>query len=377
MPLNPETRDVFLSHASEDKGEFVLPFARELTRRGISFWLDEAEIHWGDRITQRINVGLGSSRYVIVFLSPRFVGKGWPESELAAALNKENSEGQTVVLPLVIDDEHFVLNHYPLLRDKLHLNWKQGKSAIVDRLISLLAHEPHVESSASPRTILSEIGGPTLSDLRSISTYEEMSSLFEACHGYALPEPRSSPDLNEHLKARTQWNKERWKLAESDPALAPLWGRLRERWLQLQSKILQEVEAELPSDGRLEIVSLNDTSEAELDIKLRNISDDSIYITTIKVLILRECAIVLPTLKPTAKYSLPIAMLKTGESKSLPVSHVIPPHGADRFLVALDTTRVLQIRLTLGYDRHWCISENFWFWDHGGYFRQSYAAGDC
>jgi hypothetical protein len=375
MPMSRETRDVFLSHTSEDKGQFVLPFSRELTRRGISFWLDEAEIQWGDRITQKINVGLESSRYVIVFLSPRFVGKGWPESELSAALNKENSEGQTVVLPLIIDDERFVLNHYPLLRDKLHLNWKQGTAEIVDRLGRLLAHEPHFETSASPRNILSEIGRPKLSDLLNISTHDEMHSLSEACDGYALPAPTSS-DPNEYMNARNQWIKEGWKLAERDPALAPLWDRLRERWFQLQSKILQEVEAELPSDKRLEIVSLTDTSQAELDIKLRNISDDSIYITTIKVLILRECAIALPILKPTAKYSLPIPMLKTGESKSLTVSHVIPPHGADRFLVALDTTRVLQIRLTLGYDRHWSISENYWFWDHGGYYRKSYAAGD-
>jgi TIR domain len=373
---SPETRDVFLSHASEDKGEFVIPLARELTKRGISCWLDEAEIHWGDRITQKINAGLQSSRYVIVFLSPRFVGKGWPESELAAALNKENSEGQTVVLPLVIGNERIVLNHYPLLQGKLHLNWKEGKAGIVDRLSSLLARKPLFETSASQKNILSEIGGPALSDLLNVSTPEEAHSLSEACDGYALPAPRSS-DPNEGMKARNQWIKERWKLAQRDPALAPLWDRLRERWLQLQSNIVQEVEAELPSDGRLEIVSLTDTKQAELDIKLRNISDDSIYVTAIKVLVLRECAFVFPILEPTAKYSVPIAMLKAGESKSLTVSHVIPPHGADRFLVALDTTRVLQIRLTLGYDRHWSISENFWFWDHSGHYRKSYAGGEC
>lgn len=141
---------------------------------------------------------------------------------------------------------------------------------------------------------------------------------------------------------------------------------------------MQEVDAELPPDGRLEIVSLADTKEAELDIKLRNISDDSIYITAIKVLILRECALVMPILEPTAKYSLPIANLRAGGSRILTVSYVIPPRGADRFLVALNTTRVLQIRLTLGHDRHWSISENFWFWDHGGYYRnrKSYAAGE-
>lgn len=209
MALTPETRDVFLSHAFEDKDEFVIPFARELAKRGISCWLDEAEIHWGDRITQKINTGLQSSRYVIVFLSPRFVGKGWPESELAAALNKENSEGQTVVLPLVIGEERVVLSHYPLLRDKLHLNWNEGRAGIVDRLSSMLTHKPHFE--ASQKNILSEIGGPTLSDLLGRSTPDEMHIFDDACHGYALPVPRSS-DPNENMRPaiKGNWSSGSW-----------------------------------------------------------------------------------------------------------------------------------------------------------------------
>ena len=73
-------KDVFLSHASEDKAQFVAPLAEELDKRGISHWLDEAEIKWGDRITAKVDEGLALSRYVVVVKSDSFIGKGWPEA---------------------------------------------------------------------------------------------------------------------------------------------------------------------------------------------------------------------------------------------------------------------------------------------------------
>ena len=38
--------DVFLSHASEDKAEFVEPLYRALIKRGLTAWFDRAEIEW-------------------------------------------------------------------------------------------------------------------------------------------------------------------------------------------------------------------------------------------------------------------------------------------------------------------------------------------
>src|ERR1044072_1812850 len=116
--MSQTRRDVFLSHASEDRDEFVRPLAAELERRGITFWLDEAEISWGDRITQKIQNGLAAAQFVIVFLSRNFLGKNWPESELGAAISRATADGRTVVLPLMLSDRDAVLTQYPLLRDK-------------------------------------------------------------------------------------------------------------------------------------------------------------------------------------------------------------------------------------------------------------------
>lgn len=114
-------KDVFLSHASQDKQSFVVPLARHLDRVGISYWLDEAEIRWGDKISSRIKEGLRNSRYVVVFLTPSFLGRNWTEAELSAAITRENDEGRTVVLPIVTANPHFLLAEYPLLRDKKYL----------------------------------------------------------------------------------------------------------------------------------------------------------------------------------------------------------------------------------------------------------------
>lgn len=137
--MTEQLKDVFLSHTSTDKEKFVRPLAQALTEQGITYWLDEAEIRWGDKITKKINEGLKRSRYVIVFLSDNFLGRNWPEAELEAALNKETTSGRTIVLPILIGDPEKIIDHYPLLRDKLFLQWDLGLATIVEHLTSLVS----------------------------------------------------------------------------------------------------------------------------------------------------------------------------------------------------------------------------------------------
>ena len=136
-PQVEASRQGFLSHAHADKKTYVLPFARELDRRRISYWLDEAEIAWGEKITTKLNDGLERSEFVIIFLSDAFVGRNWPEAELAAALSKENAEGRTLVLPIIIGEASKLLARYPLLRDKRFLSWDLGPAGIADELQAL------------------------------------------------------------------------------------------------------------------------------------------------------------------------------------------------------------------------------------------------
>ncbi len=91
-------RDVFISHASEDK-DFVRPLAEELIRIGFSIWYDEYELTVGDKLLERIDDGLTKSRYGIVVLSKHFFKKEWTNKELGGLTAKE-ANGQKVILPL-------------------------------------------------------------------------------------------------------------------------------------------------------------------------------------------------------------------------------------------------------------------------------------
>jgi len=67
--------DVFISHASEDKEEFVGPLAKALQKAGYKVWFDEFTLKVGDSLRRSIDNGLKNSRFGIVILSNAFFAK--------------------------------------------------------------------------------------------------------------------------------------------------------------------------------------------------------------------------------------------------------------------------------------------------------------
>ena len=60
FPSNGEW-DVFISHASEDKDDFVRPLAEGLEQRGLRVWFDESTLKVGDSLREAIDHGLGEA----------------------------------------------------------------------------------------------------------------------------------------------------------------------------------------------------------------------------------------------------------------------------------------------------------------------------
>jgi len=132
-----ESKDVFICHASEDKSYIIKPLIAAFKREGISYWYDEAEIKWGDSITEKVNEGLRISRYVIVVISKYFLLKRWPQRELNSVLNVESSTGKVRVLPLIVGTDKVkgdIFQKYPLLNDKFYLTWENDTQKIIDIL---------------------------------------------------------------------------------------------------------------------------------------------------------------------------------------------------------------------------------------------------
>lgn len=109
LPLPPNSEeeyslpeyDVFVSHAWEDKAEFVDEFVEELRKLDIKVWYDTSEIKWGDSMRARIDDGLKKSKFGVAVLSPDYIkeGKYWAKAELDGLFQSESINGK-ILLPV-------------------------------------------------------------------------------------------------------------------------------------------------------------------------------------------------------------------------------------------------------------------------------------
>ncbi|GHX15900.1 toll/interleukin-1 receptor domain-containing protein [Vibrio cholerae] len=114
--------DLFISHASEDKEEFVRPLAETLEHMGVKVWYDEFTLKVGDSLRKSIDKGLVNSKYGTVIISSAFCKKNWTQYELDSMVAREMN-GHKMILPIwhkVTKDD--VLNFSPSLADKVALN---------------------------------------------------------------------------------------------------------------------------------------------------------------------------------------------------------------------------------------------------------------
>lgn len=114
--------DIFISHAWEDKADFVEALAHTLRAAGAEVWYDDFSLRPGDSLRRSIDKGLGSSRFGIVVLSTHFFKKEWPQKELDGLFQLESS-GRSRILPIwhkVSKDE--VASFSPTMADKLAFN---------------------------------------------------------------------------------------------------------------------------------------------------------------------------------------------------------------------------------------------------------------
>jgi hypothetical protein len=95
---------VFVSHASEDKERFVIPFATALREKGIDAWVDRWEMRIGDSLVDKIfEEGLKEASAVIIVLSNASVAKPWVREELNVAFVKRMEKG-TRIIPIILDN---------------------------------------------------------------------------------------------------------------------------------------------------------------------------------------------------------------------------------------------------------------------------------
>jgi len=128
---------LFISHASEDKADFVRPLVDALRVYFDDVWLDEDELRGGTMLFDSINAALVASDYGVAILSPAFLVKKWTRAELGAlfALEERNRK---MIIPVVKDlDVDDIKREWPILADRLQINAAEGPVRVAE-LISLV-----------------------------------------------------------------------------------------------------------------------------------------------------------------------------------------------------------------------------------------------
>lgn len=118
--------DVFLSHSSLDKEEYVSKLSDKLESKEIKVFEDVKIFKIGQSQTDMMNMGILNSKFVVVFLSPNFINSGWTDYEFKSFLNREINEKRIIILPIWHDVSfEDVKNYNPYLVDKFALDTKK------------------------------------------------------------------------------------------------------------------------------------------------------------------------------------------------------------------------------------------------------------
>lgn len=158
--------DVFISHASEDKDDFVEPLAELLSDMGFKVWYDDFVLNVGDSLSRSIDKGIANSEYGLVVLSPHFFAKGWTERELAGLVAREVAGRRKLILPVWRNVTHKdVLKYSPMLADKVALDTRK------------MSLEEIAEALAKALPNLLDEEGKALLEAR--SSFEEETETFE------------------------------------------------------------------------------------------------------------------------------------------------------------------------------------------------------
>lgn len=100
LGLTRSAPTVFLSHSHKDK-PFVRALAKRLEGAGIRVWLDEAELHIGETLVERLSATVRETPLLIAVLSRASVKSAWVKEELHTAMTKQIRRKRVTVLPLL------------------------------------------------------------------------------------------------------------------------------------------------------------------------------------------------------------------------------------------------------------------------------------
>ena len=143
--------DCFISHASEDKDDFVRELAKCLKDSGLKVWYDEFTIRAGNSLRKEIDKGLSSSIAGIVIFSHNFFEKEWTQNELNALVARKNTTKKDLIIPIWHNiGYNDIIKVSPTCADMYALDSKEGVSVITEKILSIITELKNDGNSSIP-----------------------------------------------------------------------------------------------------------------------------------------------------------------------------------------------------------------------------------
>lgn len=131
--------DAFISHAWEDKEDFVRELAEKLQEYHIDVWYDEFSLKIGDSLRRSIDFGLSKSRYGIVVFSKSFFEKEWTNWELDGLVQRQNNVKTNLIIPIWHNiEKKDIIEYSPSLADKIAIKSEIGISNVVQKINDII-----------------------------------------------------------------------------------------------------------------------------------------------------------------------------------------------------------------------------------------------
>jgi hypothetical protein len=126
-------KKLFISHATEDKKDFVHPLAESLSA-DFEVWYDDYKLVIGCSLLEEISKGLAKCDFGVVILSNHFFAKNWPQQELNGLFALEEKD-KKVILPVWKNiTREDVLRYSPILADRFAAKAKDGIDNVVNEI---------------------------------------------------------------------------------------------------------------------------------------------------------------------------------------------------------------------------------------------------
>ncbi len=125
--------NIFISHSSRDKPA-AAQLATTLNFCSLDVWLDDWELEMGQSLTDEIAKAMDESTYIAILITENYNKSIWTKTEYKKALAREQKEGRTVMLPLIVGEAEIPA----FLEDKIYVDLRADYFSGITRITGLV-----------------------------------------------------------------------------------------------------------------------------------------------------------------------------------------------------------------------------------------------